>query len=353
MVPVGLATMSKEFNMFPCSRADLKVSGIARWFGRVIGALAGPATLLGVLCWTEAVYAQYPAKPISIIVPFAAGGTTDILARKVAEVLRNAGGQAVIVDNKPGAGGTIASRFVAKSRPDGYTLVMTSSATMAVAPAIYKDFNAHELTPISILVDVPFGFFARTDLAATDIKSLVALEKMDPGGIRVAVSSLGSHGHLTALMFGKATGTQFTIIPYKGTAPAMADLAGGHSDVMVNDVSGMIPSFEGGQARALFVTTPTRLPRLPTVPTAKEQGQDFESSAWFGIAAPRGTPPEVLQFIQQALVKGIAQNAAERARLVDIGLTPVFDTPEEAMTRLRRDEATLGGLAASLNLPAN
>ncbi|UVH55127.1 tripartite tricarboxylate transporter substrate binding protein [Variovorax paradoxus] len=345
--------MPKEFNMFFQLREGRKAAGVTRRLERLIGKLVWLNTLLGVLCMTGTAYAQYPTRPISIIVPFAAGGTTDILARKVAEVLRSAGGQAVIVDNKPGAGGTIASRFVAKSKPDGYTLVMTSSATMAVAPAVYKDFNAHELTPVSILVDVPFGFFARTDLAVTDVKSLVALAKKDPGGIRVAVSSLGSHGHLTALMFGKATGTQFTIVPYKGTAPAMADLAGGHADLMVNDVSGMIPSFEGGQARALFVTTPTRLPRLPTVPTAKEQGQDFESSAWFGIAAPRGTPPEVLQFIQQAMAKGIAQNATERARLVDIGLTPVFDTPEEAMKRLRRDEATLGGLAASLNLPSN
>lgn len=311
------------------------------------------AVSVALICAASWANAQYPVKPITLLVPFAPGGTSDLLARKVAAALKDAGGQPVVVDNKPGAGGTIASKLVAKSRPDGYTLVMTSSATMAVAPAIYKDFDARELVPISVLVEVPFGFFARSDLPATDAPSLIALGRKDPGALRVAVSSLGSHGHLTEAIFEKTTHTKMTVVPYKGTAPAIVDLAGGHVDLIVSDISGMAAAYKGGKVKALFVTTSARLPSLPEIPTAREQGLAFESTAWFGLAAPRGTPPEVLAFIQQAIEKSLGQNAAERARLEEASLTPVFSSVADAQARLDRDASALGSTAASLNLPAN
>lgn len=308
--------------------------------------------LLGLLAAAGAAGAEetYPSKAITIVVPYTAGGVTDMLARMVAEVLGKEGGQSVIVENKPGAGGAIAGSYVARSKADGYTLFMTSSGINAITPVLYKEFKTESLAQISVLVDVPFALSVRPDFQARTLKDFIAYGKQHPGAIRIGTASLGSHGHLTEILFSKETGVQLSAVPYKGSVPALNDLMGGHIDAMIDNVGVQKPFIAAGKIAPLFVTSASRSPALPDVPTATELGVTFRSVAWFGLAAPRNTPAPVIEAIQHMIAAGVAKDPALRDRLVDLGLTPVFSTPQEAAARTAEEMKTLGGLAATLDL---
>lgn len=295
----------------------------------------------------------FPSKPITIIVPYTPGGTADLLARLVAESISRETGQPVVVENRPGAGGSIAGRMVVRAPADGYTLLLTSSGVNSVTPVVFKDFDAmNGLTQVSVLVDVPFVVSVNKSFAAQDMQSFIEYAKKNPGKVMIGNASPGSHGHLAQLQFAKAAKIEVTPVSYKGSVPSLNDMLGGHVDANIDNVSVMKPYIDSNKATALFVTSPERAPSVPQVPTAKELGLDFTAQAWFGLAAPHGTPPEIVAKIQTLAAKGF-QNQAQRDKLVQAGVTPVFGSPAEANARAQEETRTLGTLAKSLNLGAN
>lgn len=297
--------------------------------------------------------ATYPSRTVTIVVPYPAGGTTDLLARSVADVLRKQSGQNAIVENQPGAGGSIAGRRVIQAAPDGYTLLMTSSGINSVTPTVYKEFKPMDgLTQVTALVDVPFVMVAATQFPAHSLGDLVALAKQKPGKVTIGNVGMGSHGHLAQLLFAKAAGVELLSVPYKGSSPAITDLLGGQIDVILDNVGVQKPYIDGGKVRPLFVTSAQRSGALPNVPTARELGLPFESTAWFGLAAPKGTPPPVVQYLRDTIAAGF-ESADQKDKLVRAGLTPVFSTSVQANARTAEDTRVLGGLAATLNLPGN
>jgi len=311
------------------------------------------ALLAGAPLAASAQGAAFPSKTITIVVPYTAGGTTDLLARSVADVLRRETGQTVVVDNKPGAGGSIAGKMVVRANPDGHTLLMTSSGINSVTPVVYKDFNALEgLTQVSVLVDVPFAVVTSKQFPAQTLRDFIAYAKQKPGEIKIGNASQGSHGHLTQMLFDQAAGVSLTSVPYKGSTPSLNDLLGGHIQAAIDNIGVLKPFIEGERITPLFVTSKTRSPALPQVPTATELGLPFDSVAWFGLAAPRNTPPQVVQAIRNMVAKGF-DDKAQQAKLVQAGLTPVFGTPAEATARTQAESRTLGKLAESMNLSQN
>lgn len=321
----------------------------------VLRTVCGLAAAALSLAFGPAVQAQapFPNKTITIVVPYTAGGTTDLLARSVADVLRQQSGQTVIVDNKPGAGGSIAGKYVIRANPDGYTLLMTSSGINSVTPVVYKDFDAQGgLAQVSVLVDVPFVVSVNKQFAPQNLRDFVAYARQHPNEVRIGNASQGSHGHLTQLLFNQAAGVQLTGVPYKGSVPSLNDMLGGHIEATIDNVGVIKPFIDTDKVTALFVTSRTRSPALPQVPTATELGLAFDSVAWFGLAAPRGTPLQVITQLRTMIAKGF-EDKAQQDKLIQAGLTPVFGTPAEATARTQAEWRTLGKLAESLNLTQN
>jgi tripartite-type tricarboxylate transporter receptor subunit TctC len=294
----------------------------------------------------------FPNKPITIVVPYAAGGTTDVLGRQVAEILRREGGQPVVVENRTGASGSLAGRHVINASADGYTLLMTSSGIHAVTPVVHKDFKPAEgLTQVIILADVPFVLAVHKDFPAQNLADFLGRAKL-PSGVRIATVGQGSHGHLTQIMFARATGIETVPVPYRGSTPAITDLLGAQIDATIDNAGVLKPMIDAGRLKAIFISSQQRSPALPSVPTAIEQGVNFQSMAWFGVAAPRGIPPRVVQQLRDMIARGYSDKG-QNDRLVQAGLIPVMSTVAEANVRADQDVRTLGPLAASLNLSGN
>lgn len=298
---------------------------------------------------------NYPTRPISIVLPYAAGSASDTLTRLVAEALRKELGQPVIVDARPGAGGSIGLEHVANAAPDGYTLVLSGTGSVAINPHIYKlRYNPLvDLSPISVLVEVPFVFVVSNDVPANDLGSFIQLAKKKPGSITSGNAGLGTQGHLTQAAFAKAAGIELNMIPYKGGAPATNDLLGGHLESMIDNAASQIPYITSGKVRALFVTSDYRMAAYDNVPTAKEAGlRDFSATGWFGLAAPKGTPAQVIEKLQRALKNGMTTPETKK-RLADIGFVPVISSPTEAGKRAQDDYEFLGAVVSDLGLKPN
>lgn len=299
--------------------------------------------------------ARYPSKPITIVYPYAPGSASDTLSRVVGEVLQKALGQPVIVENKPGAGGTIALEYVSRAQPDGHTLAFTASGAMAVSPHLYKlRFKPTEdLAPITTLVEIPFVFVTRADAPERDLQSFIRKARATPGGVTSANAGIGTQAHLTQMLFLNAAGIDLNVIAYKGGAPAVNDLMGGHLDSMIDNAAAQAGYIQAGKVRGLFVTSKYRVAAYPDVPTAEEAGlPGFSAVGWFGLAAPRGTPDAVIQRLNAALVAGLGEPAA-RKRLTDAGWVPVVGTPEEARERARADLDALGKVVRQIGLQPN
>ncbi len=297
----------------------------------------------------------YPSKPITIIYPYAGGSASDVLTRQVGEIISRAVGQPVIVESKPGAGGSMALEQAARAAPDGYTLVFTASGTMSVNPHIYnlKYSPVDDLVSITTLVDIPFIVVTKPAFPATSLKEFIAYAKANPGKVSFANAGMGTQAHLTQVMFMKAAGIDANVISYKGGAPAMTDLIGGHVDAMVDNAAAQVPNVQANRVRPLFVTTKTRSASLPTVPTADEAGlPGFVTSGWFGLAAPKGTPQPIIDKLNAIVAKAFAQPET-RNKLIDAGWVPVANSPAESDARARADLARLGAIAQQLNLKPN
>ena len=285
-----------------------------------------------------AIWAQaaWPSKPLRIVVPFSPGGTTDLLARVLAPELSQALGQAVVIENKGGAGGNIGADAVAKAAPDGYTLLMGTVGTHGINKSLYSKLPydpQKDFAPITLVAGVPNVMIMNAERAkALGIQSVldfVKYAKAHPGQLNMASSGNGTSIHLAGELFKSRTGIFMTHIPYKGSGPAMKDMLGAQMDVMFDNLPSAMPHIQSGSLKAFAVTSATRTPSLPDLPTMAEAGPlpGFEASSWFGLLAPAGTPPEVVSRLQRETAKALGTPAIKE-RLLALGAMPGGNTPE-------------------------
>ena len=282
---------------------------------------------------------SWPNKPVKIILPFPPGGSTDLLAREVALGLTTANGQQFVVENKPGAASTLGTAFVAKAPPDGYTFLFTSSH-YAIVATLYKNlpYDAKkDLAPVSMVADIPVVLVANAAVPAKSVQELIALAKAKPGTLNFASSGAGGVAHLSGELFKALAGVDLRHVPYKGGAPAMQDLLGGHVQLMFDAISTSLPNIRAGKLHALAWTGKTRSPILPDLPTIAESGvPGYASAAWFAMFAPAGTPKDIIQKLS-AQVKAIVSNAALRERQLGLGVDLVGSTPEALEAQLSEE----------------
>jgi tripartite-type tricarboxylate transporter receptor subunit TctC len=309
------------------------------------GAAALPVVSLGA--WAQGNPAQgnsaqgYPARPVTIVVPFAAGGPVDAIARIMAESMRGPLGQPIVVENVVGAGGSIGTARVARAAPDGYTIAIGNWGTHVVNGAIYtlpydllKDFE-----PVAALPLEPLMVDANRNVAANDLRELIAWLKANPDKASAATSGVGGPSHVAGLLFQKQTGTRFQLVPYRGGGPAMQDLVAGQVDLMLMGPSLAMPQQRGGKIKIYAVTAQTRSTSAPAIPTVDEAGlPGFYVSVWHGLWAPKGTPKDIVERINAAAVAAQA-DAATRKRLLDLGL--------EIPSSEQQKPAALGALQAA------
>jgi len=276
--------------------------------------------------------AQFPVKPIRLVVPFGAGSNTDVLARTVAVRMAEHWSQQVVVDNRPGAGGNIGADLVAKAPPDGYTILMDAVSTHAINPTLYTKLPydpIKDFAPVTLITSVPNVLVVHPSLPAKNVPELIALAKARPGQLNYASGSTGSAGHLAGELFDSMAGVRMTHIPYKGAAPAVIDLIAGHVSLMFDNLASALPNIKAARVRALAVTTLKRSPLLPALPTISESGlRGFDVSTWFGIFAPAGTPPEIVAKLNAEVVR-LLHTAEMRERLALLGAEPIGNKPEE------------------------
>jgi tripartite-type tricarboxylate transporter receptor subunit TctC len=305
---------------------------------RTFAAVTAGALALAALFATQARADDYPSHPIKLIVGAPPGGTTDTIARSIAGPMAAALKQSVVVENKPGAGGNIAADFVAKSAPDGYTLLVSfSSHTINASLYPHLPYDpAADFTAITMVARVPSLFVGNPKLPATDLKSLIALAKAEPNKLTIGIGGIGSSLHLAGEKFKLMTGARLLDVPYKGTAPALTDLLGGQIDLMFISLVTGSQQVRAGNLRAYGVTSAERQPAFPDVPAIAEVVPGFESSAWFGVFGPAKLPPEVTRKLNATIVAGLSDPEMQK-RLKTEGATPVGDSAEHFAAFVRED----------------
>ncbi len=283
----------------------------------------------------------YPSKPVRLVVPFPAAGTTDIIARATAQKLSEAWGQQVIVDNRPGAAGNIGSELVAKAAPDGYTLLMGTVGTHAINPSLYAKMpydHVKDFVPVILVAGVPNVLVVNPDLPVKSVPELIAYAKANPGKLNFASSGSGTSIHLSGELFKTMTGVKMTHVPYKGSAPALTDLIGGQVQLMFDNLPSSLAFIKAGKLRALAVTSATRAPALPDVPTVADSLPGFEASSWFGLLAPAGTPPEIVAKINGEVAKWLATPDAKE-KMAAQGANIAGGTPDDFAKHIQSESA--------------
>ena len=301
----------------------------------VLGAVALAALVFAAL--PAAAQSHWPTKPVRIVVPFAAGGTTDILARAIAPELSKAFGQQFIVDNRAGAGGNVGAEIVAKSPGDGYTLLMGTVGTHGINRALYDKLPydpIKDFVPITLVAGVPNVMVMQTEKARTmginSVADFIRYAKAHPGKLNMASSGNGTSIHLSGELFKSMTGVYMVHLPYRGSGPALMDLVGGTADVMFDNLPSSMQQIKAGKLKALAVTSRQRSAALPDVPTVEEAAglKGFDATSWFGLLAPAGTPPDIVNRIQQEVAKSL-NTPAIKEKLLAQGAIPSGNTPAE------------------------
>jgi len=268
---------------------------------------------------------QYPARPVTLVVPFAAGGPTDTVARLIAQVMTEDLGQQVTVENVGGAGGTLGAARVAQAAPDGYT-VFLHHIGMATSATLYRQLPYNTLAdfaPIGLVTDVPMTIIAKKDLPPNTLAELVDYLKANSERVTLANAGIGAASHLCGMLLQSALGTTLTTVPYRGTGPAMNDLIGGHVDVMCDQTTNTTPQIQSGAVKAYAVTTPDRVASLPNLPTVVEAGlPSIQVAVWHGLYAPKGTPEAIVNRLAQSLQKALQADSV-KARFAELGTAPV------------------------------
>jgi tripartite-type tricarboxylate transporter receptor subunit TctC len=312
----------------------------------LVAGIAGPG------CKPSFAAEGYPATTITIVVPFPAGGTADILPRLVADLLRAKWGQSVIIENRPGAGGNIGAEYVARAKPDGYTLLASPPGPLAINQILYKQlaYDATKFVPITILGTVPNVLIVSPKVEARSVQMLIEQAKKNPGKITFASQGVGSTSHLTGHLFEMKAGINLLHVPYKGTAPALNDLIGGHVDLMFDNLASSLAQHRAGTAKILAVASLTRTAVLTDVPTVAESGlPGFQSVTWFGLVAPANTPPAIVVELNQAVVETLRQPDV-RERFLGIAVEPLGDTPAETVRFIKEENARWGEVINAANV---
>ena len=305
-----------------------------------------------------AVFAQgrYPERPVTLVVPSAPGGTTDFTARLIADALTRGLGQTVIVDNKPGGAGNIGNQFVAKAKPDGYTLLVAYSGYQVGNPHLFAKAGwdpIKDFTPVAMLTRAPQVVVVRPTLGVANLGELVAYAKAHPGKLNYASSGNGSIQHIAGELFKQLTGTFITHIPYRGAGPAVQDLMGGQVDMFITTPASVIGQIKAGKLQALAVTSAGRLAALPQVPTTAEAGVNgFTLDSWFALYAPTGTPPEVVQQLNAAVGRALAMPELQR-KAEEAGTTVEQMTPAQLGEFTRKELAYWGRVIKASNITAD
>ncbi len=304
-------------------------------------ALAAVCLTLGAALTSPLVSAgSFPDKPIRLVVPFPPGGTTDLLGRVLANRLSETLGQQVIVDNRPGAGGTIGSDVVAKSPPDGYTLMFGTVGTQSINSSLYKrlPFDAQkDFTPVAPFAGVPNILVVNPKVPARNVKELVEYAKAHPNALNMGSAGNGTTNHLSGELFKSMAGVQIVHVPYKGSGPAMADLLANQVQLMFDNLPGSLPHVKAGRLRALAVTSATRSPALPDVPTLAEAGiAGYEADVWFGVVGPKGMPADIVSKLSAEITR-IAQDKAMKDKLLQAGASPLTATPAQFSSLIQHD----------------
>jgi tripartite-type tricarboxylate transporter receptor subunit TctC len=318
------------------------VSGRARGKGRLTAAVAAGWLALAAAP-PQVRAADYPVHPVRLVVPFAPAGGNDVFARLLAQRLSEAWKQQVMVENHPGAGGNIGTELVAKAAPDGYTLLLGHTGTLAINPGLYRNLAVDpqkDFAPISLIASTPLVLVVHPDLPAQSVKDLIAGALARPGQLNFASSGSGTGSHLAGELFASMAGIKLTHVPYKGTSPAVTDLLGGQVQMMFSVIPTALPYVQSGRLRALAVTGRNRLVLLPQVPTVAASGlPGFESTLSYGVLAPRGTPAAIVSEIHAQAAR-LLLTAAFRERLAAEGAEPLGGTPAEfaALTRAETDK---------------
>lgn len=285
------------------------------------------------MCFSSVAWAaDYPVRPVTLVVPFAAGGTTDIIGRLVAEALGRELGQVVVVENRAGAGGSIGTAYVAAAKPDGYTLGVATVSTHGINPAVYVKlpFDAQrDFQPISNLAAVPNVMAVNPGVPAQDMDSFVKLVKAEPGKYTYASAGNGSVSHMMGELFKTTAGVDMLHVPYRGVGPALVDTLAGQVHVLYDNLPSSLPQIKSGGLRALAVASAARSPAAPDVPTFAELGLEaLNEPAWFGLVAPAGIAPDVLNTLHQATLK-VLNSEGVKQKLASLGAVPIGDTPEQ------------------------
>jgi tripartite-type tricarboxylate transporter receptor subunit TctC len=301
------------------------------------------AAALGLALGLSAVAhaADYPAKPIHIIVPNSPGGTVDLLPRILAEKLQARLGQTIIIENRPGAAGNIAAESVFRAEPDGYTLFVSPPPALVINQSLYPklSFDPSQFVPVTVIASVPNALLVNpTNIQAKTVAEFVAYAKAHPGKVSYASQGNGSTTHLTAEMFASMTGTQLVHVPYKGSTPALTDLLSGQVDVMFDNIGASLNHIKAGKLRALGVGSKTRAGTLPDVPPIGDTLRGFQAVTWFGVVAPPKTPAAIVDKLHAAIAEAL-KDPGVMARLNELSATPVGSKPAEMATFMKQDAA--------------
>jgi tripartite-type tricarboxylate transporter receptor subunit TctC len=319
-----------------------------------------PAGLLTCLALAVAPFAHaqddYPNRTVRIIVPFAPGGSTDVVARILADKLGTELKQSFVVENRSGAGGNIGADAVAKASPDGYTLLMGTTGVLAINKYLYKEMSfdpERDLVPVSYTSLITNILVVNPQVPAKTVSELVALARAKPGSLTFASSGAGSSTHLSAELFKSMAGVDILHVPYKGSSQAITDLMGGQVTMLFDNAPSSIPFVEQGKLRALAVTSTKRLPNLPDVPTLDEAGvKGYESLSWSGIMAPAGTPKRVIDKLNAAIEK-ILRDPDVKQRFASLGVEPVGGPPEAFSRHIRAESEKWARVVKTANITLN
>jgi tripartite-type tricarboxylate transporter receptor subunit TctC len=306
--------------------------------------------------WLGSATAQYPNKPLRLIVPFAPGGSTDIFARLIAERAQTPLGQPVVVDNRAGAAGNIGAEAVVRSAPDGYTLLMATTGVMAINNALYKNMTydaAKDLEPVVYVASITNVLIVPPDLPAKNVAELIAMAKKEPGKLTFASSGAGASTHMSAELFKSMTGTDILHVPYKGSGPALPDLMSGRVSMMFENAPGAVPHIKAGKVRALAQTGLKRSSAMPDVPTLAESGvPGYESLSWSGIAVPAGTPRAVIERLNKDL-NAVLATPEMRQKLGEQGAQSTGGPPEAFAAHIRAEREKWSRLIKTNNIVIN
>jgi tripartite-type tricarboxylate transporter receptor subunit TctC len=300
--------------------------------------------------------AEYPAKPVRVVVGSSAGGGGDILARTVIQRLNESLGQPIVIDNRGGAGGAIACEIVAKAQPDGYTVLIASVGMLAINPVLYPKLQyapLRDFAPVTLVAESPYVLVVHPSVAARSVKDLVGLARAKPGRMNFASGGAGTGNHFSGELFKLAAGIDLVHVPYKGTGPALADVVSGQVEIMFSNLLAAMPPVKAGRLRALAVTTAQRSQSTPDLPTVAESGYPgFETTTWHAVLLPAATPKPIVNRLNSDLVK-IVREKDMKERLASQGTETVGSTPEQLFAHIRSETAKWGQVVKQARIKAD